>query len=205
MFAPAGRVVALAALLCIAAASPGTLKYARSKSERARIAGLRDTASLRDQPVAGTGSAQYLDGEDWVITSADGKVGPLQGYVPGDLLTDLQLSGVIGDPIYEQNWLQWQYDGEAAPLWDAQNFTYTKTFDSNISPTGNTIWLFFDGVKMAADINLNGIALGTANDMFLRVSFDVTSTLRATGNVLTVTFSTSSDVRNGAGRWPACS
>jgi hypothetical protein len=58
---------------------------------------------------------------------------------------------------------------------------------------------------MAADITLNGAPLGFANDMFLRTTFDATGALKAAGNVLEVTFTTSADARNEAGRWPACS
>ena len=173
---------------------------------RSRIAALRETPRLRDAPPVGTGAAQYLDGEDWLVTSADGSV-TIAGYVPGDLITDLQLGGVMGDPLYDQNWLTWQYDGKAAPLWDAQNWTYMKTFDTDAAllRAGTGVALTFDGVKMAADVVLNGVSLGTANDMFLRVAFDVAPLLRAHNNVLSVTFTTSDDPRNSAGRWPACS
>ena len=70
---------------------------------------------------------------------------------------------------------------------------------------GTTVQLTFDGNKMAADVALNGVPLGFTNDMFLRTAFDASAALKPTGNVLTVTFTTSKDVRNEAGRWPACS
>jgi beta-galactosidase/beta-glucuronidase len=180
--------------------------FARSPEQRARILAIRETSRLRDVPPAGSSASQYLDGEDWVVKSADGVV-DIEGFVPGDLITDLQLAGVMGDPIYDQNWLTWLYDKESAPLWDNSNFTYTKTFDADTAllVAGTVAQLTFDGVKMAADVSLNGVYLGFTNDMFLRTVFDVTSALRAKDNVLTVTFTTSSDPRNEAGRWPACS
>ena len=180
--------------------------FARTPAERARIAALRETPRLRDAPPAGAFSPQYLDGEDWVLTSADGKV-ETAAYVPGDILTDLQLGGLMGDPIYDQNWLQWLYNKESAPMWDAQDWTYAKTFDADAAllAPGTLVHLTFDGVKMAADVVLNGVTLGFANDMFLRTEFDATAALRARNNTLTVTFTTSADVRNEAGRWPACS
>ncbi len=184
-----------------------TLVYAASivtALDMARITSLRETPRLRDLPPAGTGAPQFLDGEDWIVTSADGTVGPFAGYVPGDLVTDLQIAGVINDPIYNQTWLDWQYEGKAAPIWDAQDFTYTKTFDANAAllSAGTIVQLTFDGNKMAADVTLNGVPLGFTNDMFLRTVFDVTSALKATDNLLTVRFTTSGDVRNEAGRWP---
>lgn len=36
----------------------------------------------------------------------------ISGKVPGDLITDLQNAGLIGDPLYELNWLN-------ASMWDA--------------------------------------------------------------------------------------
>jgi beta-galactosidase/beta-glucuronidase len=118
-----------------------------------------------------------------------------------------QLAGFLADPIFNQTWLDWQYEGKSAPLWDIQNFTYTKTFDADATllVPGTTVQLTFDGNKMAADVALNGVPLGFTNDMFLRTAFDASAALKPTGNVLTVTFTTSKDVRNEAGRWPACS
>jgi hypothetical protein len=166
---------------------------------------IRETDRLRDAPPVGTGSPQYLDGEDWLVTSADGSISTA-GYVPGDLITDLQLGGIMGDPIYNQNWLEWLYANQSAPLWDSQLFTYTKTFDADANLVdGSTVQLTFDGVKMAADVVLNGVSLGFTNDMFLRTVFDVTQTLKPTNNTLTIAFAFYSDSRNEAGRWPACS
>ena len=165
----------------------------------------RETARLRDLPPVGTGSPQYLDGEDWIVSSADGSF-TTAGYVPGDLITDLQLGGIIGDPIYNQNWLEWLYANQSSPIWDAQVWIYKKTFDASANLLdGSTVQLTFDGVKMAADVVLNGISLGYTNDMFLRTVFDVTQSLKAFNNTLTVTLSQYADVRNEAGRWPACS
>lgn len=193
-------------VLLFTAATTTSASHARTSIERTRIASLRETSRLRDPPPAGAAPPQYLDGEDWIVSSADSVIN-VAGYVPGDLLTDLQLGGVIGDPIYDQNWLLWAYANESAPLWDSQSFTYTKTFDADVSllTAGMSAQLTFDGVKMAADVFLNGVVLGFANDMFLRTVFDATTALRAKNNILTVTFTNSSDVRNQAGRWPACS
>ena len=58
--------------------------FARTPAERARIAALREVPRLRDAPPVGAAPPQYLDGEDWLVTSADGAVSTA-GYVPGDL------------------------------------------------------------------------------------------------------------------------
>lgn len=197
-------IFALCASIASVALALDADAFARTPEQRARILSIRETPRLRDVPPAGSGASQYLDGEDWTVVSADGAVS-IEGFVPGDLVTDLQLAGVMGDPIYDQNWLSWLYDKKSAPLWDATNFTYTKIFDADAAllDAGMLVQLTFDGVKMAADVSLNGIYLGFTNDMFLRTVFDATAALRAKDNVLSVTFTTSSDPRNEAGRWPA--
>jgi len=61
--------------------------------------------------------------------------------VPGDLLTDLQLSGVIGDPLYENN-----FAPPGTPVWDAYNWTYTTSFNLEASTTSAAeVYLVFDG------------------------------------------------------------
>ena len=68
--------------------------------------------SLRDHPIAATGTPNYLDGGVWTA-STQHPVGAdyhddqppglnltVTATVPGDLLTDLQRAGVIADPWY---------------------------------------------------------------------------------------------------------
>lgn len=161
---------------------------------------------LADPPIAGT-AVQYLDSSLAVSWTASNGPSTVNATVPGDLLTDLQMAGVIGDPLYELNWVP---EGTpTAPIWDASRWNYTATFDAApaLMSMAKEAWLVFDGIKMAADIFLNGRSLGYTADQFLRYSFPVGSNgiLRAKGNVLTVSFTTSVDVRNSEARWSACS
>lgn len=154
-------------------------------------------AGLRDAPIAAD-ALQYLDGEAWAIASADGALSA-GGIVPGDLITDLQRAGATGDPLYEDTFLR--------PAWDAQNFSYSTTF--SLAPAVAALAshvLVFDGVKMVADISLNGVPLGFVDNAFLRFTYDVTPQLRLDApNTLLVTFTTSNDTRNKPGRYSACS
>ena len=100
----------------------------------------------------------------------------IPALVPGDLLTDLQSAGQIGDPLYEKNFLN-------ASLWSAHTWTYRVTFTPDAvvaaaaAAAGGRVLLVFDGIKMGASISLDGMALGTAADQFLRHTFDVTTLL----------------------------
>jgi hypothetical protein len=145
---------------------------------------------ITDAPIVAD-ALTYLDGEVWMLTDSTGTVS-VGAVVPGDLLTDLQRGGVIGDPLYE---LTWQQQG---PLLDERNWTYTTVFATPAGwlagPATPTVLLVLDGVKMAADIALNGVALGYTANQFLRYSYDVTALLAAggsggqPGNTLTIAF-----------------
>ena len=152
-------------------------------------------AGLLDPIIAAVSPPQYLDGEGW--TASQGNIS-VQAVVPGDLLTDLERGGIIGDPLYE---LVFQ-----GLLWDTGNWVYTKGFDASPAvQAAAAVSLVFDSVKMVADISLNGHVLGFTADQFLRYTFPVKAFLKPAGNVLTVTFTTSGDARNNDGRYMACS
>lgn len=61
----------------------------------------------------------------------------IQGSVPGDLLTDLQTAGLIGDPLHELNF-------KNSLLWHNYTWTYTSNFSMAAAP-GSTTLLVFDG------------------------------------------------------------
>ena len=60
---------------------------------------LRD--GLVDNPVETGVAPQYLDGEGWLLSNANGSI-VVGASVPGDIVTDLEAASVIGDPIYER-------------------------------------------------------------------------------------------------------
>jgi beta-mannosidase len=157
------------------------------------ICSVYGAASGDNNGIIGT-SVQSLNGK-WELSN--GSATSLTGNVPGDLITDLELGGVIGDPLYELNFKK--------AVWDMGNWSYTLSF----SPTDATsahYWVVFEGIKMVADVSLNGQWLGYASDQFLRYAWDVTSILKPSGsNTLTVTFPSFNDARNSEERWMSCS
>lgn len=147
-------------------------------------------------PIAASATLS-LDGA-W---SAQSSASSIPAAVPGDVISDLASAGVIASP-----WLDLTWRVEAA-RWDLDAWVYSTTFATpeNWDAAGETL-LVFDSVKMAADIALNGVAVGAATSQHLRYEFPVS--LRAAGalNNLTVTFPpTVDDVRNDAGRFAGCS
>eukprot|EP01126_Amoeba_proteus_P030934 TRINITY_DN3046_c0_g2_i4.p1 TRINITY_DN3046_c0_g2~~TRINITY_DN3046_c0_g2_i4.p1 ORF type:complete len:906 (+),score=164.89 TRINITY_DN3046_c0_g2_i4:153-2870(+) len=150
---------------------------------------------LRDDPIVGD-SVYYLDG-NWTLSDGDETY---TAVVPGDIITDLQRAGLIGDPLYDQNWLKYS-DVWTLSSWDYSiNFTYPP-----FGRDTNEIYLVFDGIKMGADITLNGHHLGSAADQFVRYTFPVKELLHPDSNDIHVTFgyNFSQDI-DCEGRFMAC-
>lgn len=158
------------------------------------------------------GTLQYLSssapGVSWTVSSQNWGI-TVPATIPGDLVTDLQSAGVIGDPYYELGFLNTTTPGhQGAPLWDVGIWSYNLTFPLTLTttPPGSTFFLVFDGVKMAADITLNGVYIGAVMDQFLRYTFPLPPGLiKPTGNTLTLAFGTSRDERNAEGRFSGAS
>ena len=144
--------------------------------------------------------AQSLDGEGWLLANSNGSI-VVGASVPGDIITDLQHGGIIGDPLYERVWKN--------AIWDLETWTYTLSFDLALSAplaSLSAVLLVFDGIKMGAHVTLNGVAQGDASDQFLRYIFAVSPTaLKPRGNVLSVAFPVSGDVLNKDNRFMSCS
>ena len=169
----------------------------------ALLAPLCSAAGLRDEPICGA-VLQYLDGADWTLSSSNGST-VVPATVPGDLLSDLQRAGIIGDPLFGDNLASTTTAALALDTW-----TWSTTFDLDpdfLAQTGGPggVLLVLDSVKLAADVTLNGAALISASDQFLRYNATVPpGLLRPVGNVLAIASPPLSDTRNSAGRFMAC-
>jgi beta-mannosidase len=167
--------------------------------------------TLVDAPIAAA-SITYLDGEDWLVSAVNMTIA---GTVPGDVISDLQRSGLIGDPLYELNWLQ------QSPTW-WRAWTYTKSFSitpinlEKIESGESDLLLVFDGIKMSSSISINGAKIGHTTNQFLRYSFSLSAAHRslnntllftgtgATDNTISITFDLLND-QTTEGRFMACS
>ena len=142
----------------------------------------------------GADAITYLDDEQWSWVRADDGF-TIPASVPGDVVTDLQAAGAIGDPLLDDNFVR------DAPVW---NRTWTLRTSFRVDSDAARVLLVF-GVKMGARVRLNHVTLGTVRDQFLRYAFDVRNAsidlLRET-NKLELIFDPSIDV---GGRFAACS
>ncbi|CAK9054165.1 Casein kinase I [Durusdinium trenchii] len=110
-------------------------------------------------------------GSQWTATSSGNASVPLsaqsiKAQVPGDLITDLQAR-------YEKNWLK-------SDIWNKQTWSFSTNFtvDSSQLRSLARVQLIFDGIKMGANIKVNGKLLGTATSQFVRYSFDLDGLLQ---------------------------
>eukprot|EP01043_Picozoa_sp_COSAG02_P081514 COSAG02_NODE_19955_length_856_cov_0.759577_1_plen_256_part_01 len=186
-----GSLVGVAVLLCTI-----TTIWAAS------IATENPAAELRDLPPVGE-SLRYLDGV-WSARSSGGSTGlehTINASVPGDIISDLEEAGLIGDPWFETNWR------DDAGVW-FRKWRYNTTFalssaEAEQLRAGAEVFLVFDGIKMGATIELDGHTVGVATDQWLRYSFPISKLLSpATSHELSVTFDNAVDTH---GRYMGCS
>ena len=102
----------------------------------------------------------------------------IAGKVPGDVTDDLIRAGIVGDPYYGYNFkdLMWIV---------CSDWTYEKTFVLDEIPQGE-VRLRFEGVDTYSEITLNGVTIGTTQNMHRIYDFVVSNVLKVGENVLSV-------------------
>ncbi len=116
---------------------------------------------------------------DAVLTDIDAltrsEISRVSATVPGNFEIDLMKAGVIDDIFFGKNPLEAQ-KRENYHLWYTKTFTMTESADYDI---------VFDGVDTFADVYLNGVLIGSTDNMLIAHTFPAT-TLRAGENELVV-------------------
>jgi beta-mannosidase len=126
-----------------------------------------DVGAARDLEVA---SSEYID-YFWMTAS-----------VPGDVHSTLIDRKLIEDPFYGHNDLKCQWIEEK--VWWYRN---TFEFHDDLKKE-DRYELTFEGLDTFATVYLNGVELGSTENMFFAHSFDVTRELRKGKNTLAVKF-----------------
>ncbi len=85
---------------------------------------------------------------------------PIPGSVPGNFELDMQRAGLIEDPFWGMNPAKVQ-ELENRHLWYARSFDYA-------GDAPDQAILRFEGIDTFADIYLNGLHIGAAENMFVR-------------------------------------
>ena len=147
--------------------------------------------------VADGGPPQSLDGVAWTASSAGARLQDVPATVPGDLITDLERAGIIGNPWFETNFL------DNSSVWSAPDWRYRTAFTPAAHVlAASAVTLVLESVKMGARVRVNGQLVGTATDQFVRYEFQVGSVLRTGVNELELDFDGAISTH---GRFMACS
>uniref|UniRef100_A0A5F8G3D5 Beta-mannosidase n=1 Tax=Monodelphis domestica TaxID=13616 RepID=A0A5F8G3D5_MONDO len=116
-------------------------------------------------------SAGFSLAGSWLVRSQDGSVA-LPGLVPGCVHSALFQHGLIQDPYYRFNDLNYSWVS-------LDNWIYSKEFRI---PFDFRKWqkvnLIFEGVDTVAEVLLNNVTVGKTDNMFQRYTFDVTEEIR---------------------------
>lgn len=105
---------------------------------------------------------------------------PVQGKIPGSVVSFLLEAGQIEDPYYRANEL------DTLPLFE-EDYTFSRDFDVSAEDlTKERQILRFDGVDTLAEIFLNDVRIGETFNMHRFYEFDVKSVLREKKNHLEV-------------------
>lgn len=99
------------------------------------------------------------------------------GTVPGSLYSFLLENGLMDDPYYRDN----EYSALELSRYD---YSFIKTFQ--FVPLSGSVLLRFEGLDTLCDVYLNGIHIGSTDNMHVVYEFDVTDTVREGENTLTV-------------------
>ncbi|KAK6181472.1 hypothetical protein SNE40_009315 [Patella caerulea] len=123
---------------------------------------------------------QNLNGQ-WQIEDSKGKYN-ISGDVPGGIYTALIKNNIIGDPFYRDNDIKYR--------WIAlENWTYSRNFDISIGDLKlYNIHLVAEGLDTFASLSINGMTLGSTDNMFIKYIFDIRNLLQEGKNTITIDF-----------------
>eukprot|EP00494_Astrolonche_serrata_P032186 UN32455 len=104
---------------------------------------------------------------NWSVINAN-KTIHINATVPGDIHSDLMKAGILGDPFYRFNDLNYR--------WVAyDNWTYSTTFNiPTETMAGYNIWIVCDGLEVHTNIYLNNHHILEATNSFRRWLIDIT-------------------------------
>lgn len=96
----------------------------------------------------------------------------INATVPGGIFSDLMASNTITDIFYERGDFDNRWVGES-------NWTYSTTFTIDEDVLNyQVILLVFEGLDTFATISINGVEVGSSNNMFVRYYFSVKQQLQ---------------------------
>jgi hypothetical protein len=121
----------------------------------------------------------------------------ITGTVPGDLISDLESAGLVGDPYFENNFLN-------SSLWSRLLWSYCKSFTLPSRAGGHSALLVFEGVKSGARVYVDGRLVGNTTNQFRRYTFPLPPAVGGGRRKHTVRVTLDPQIPTG-GRFMGCS
>ena len=114
----------------------------------------------------------------WKMTCGDGHT--VTGQIPGSVYSFLLDAGEMEDPYYRDNELK------ALSLME-EDYTFERRFDlpERIARCPHQV-IRFNGIDTLSDVYLNGVKLGSTDNMHIAWEYPVRGLLKEEGNILTV-------------------
>ena len=116
-------------------------------------------------PEKGCGPSRPENPEEWPSVDAQ---------VPGNVELDLFRAGVEGDPFWAENIYKFR-------KYEFFQWRFIRAFEVPQEFKGERCVLRFDGIDTFADVYVNNILVGSADNMFIEHVFDVTDALNYGG------------------------
>ena len=118
---------------------------------------------------------------DWTLLEALGHE-RIPAHVPGSVLNDLLIAGLIEDPFYREN------EFAALRLFD-RDYTYEKRFEVPQQLLAREkVDLVFQGLDTLAEVTLNGVCVLYADNMHRTWRVEVKKWLKPSDNCLQIHF-----------------
>jgi beta-mannosidase len=119
--------------------------------------------------------------ENWTMRPKD-EGGFLPAVVPGSVYTDLLRNGEMEDPFFKDN-------EDQALLLMEKEYEYKETFSCSAELLAtDAVFLHFYGLDTLSEVTLNGVHLGSTNNMHREWEYEVKSLLKEEGNELEILF-----------------
>lgn len=124
-----------------------------------------------------------LNGNDWfIISNGSSPDKYLKAEVPGTIYTDLMRNGILNDPYYGWNPMDYQWVGN-------QTWTYYKSFNITQDTLQNRVIQFVsDGIDTFAEVYINGILIYTSDNMYQQNWINIKPILKQYNNNVTINF-----------------
>lgn len=103
----------------------------------------------------------------------------LEGTIPGNVEIDLMEAGLLPDLYFADN-------VALAEKYEGYDWWYEKEFELSAIPENCDSYLRFNGIDTIAECFLNGVKLGSTDNMFIEHEFDVSNLLKEGKNVYAV-------------------